>query len=651
MASRWADWSPAGFETDPTPGDPALVDGLSSHLTKWAGKLEGQAKAADDLVNTGLEAAAWSGLAADVFRDRLRTLADAARVASSQHTAGSAAATTWRASMKTSQDAADTALQDAEDAQADVEEAQDKLATLSAEHAALLLVAEALQKAYASGAESSRSKMLDARRKEQDSEDKLIKVRSTIEDAQERLDDARKRATLAKYEYDAAEKTFATALDDALHGAMPAIPAQQLASFGMAVSKLSAIPGSASVNASLMDTLTTLTPDELRALIAQDPEIVQRFWEHPPSPDKAAAWWKRLLPEQQAAFQAAAPEILGNLAGLPYGVRNTCNLAAYESATKRDDLTPEQRKVLTALAKVLRDKAASLVCFNLDASVPMVAVGYGDLDTADTVTWAAPGMQSDATDGTTGWSRAAWNLYDQQRLLDGGRSHGVVGWLGYDTPDLVSVNNPALAQDGAWRFANELDGTHAARAGKLPYVGVVAHSYGTTMAANALTHTKYPVDSFTMLGSAGIDADTVHSLADLHVKKTGGVQAIYTTSAQLDFLAPFGSAMGGRAQPNPEAAQSPGAWAAPTVGWLNPPKTMTGAQSFSSEGATLPSGQVLKPTQGHSPIGENVGPNLLNGIAPEGHGYLDRDTESLYNAALTTIGLPGDVVGGLRSTK
>lgn len=628
-----------------------MVDALAAHLTKWAGRLEGQAEAADDLVNTGLEAAAWSGLAADVFRDRLRTLA-AARTASSRHTTGAAAATTWSASMTGSQHAADTALRDAEDAQSDLEKAQEKLATLGAEHAALLLVADALQKAYAAGTEPSHSKMLNARCAEQDTEDKLIKARSAIEDAQERLDDARKRAAQAKNEYDAAEKTFASALDDALHGAMPAVPAPQLAAFGTAVTKLSTIPGSASVNASLMDTLTGLTPDELAALIAQDPEIVQRFWEHPPSPDKVAKWWKRLLPEQQATFQTAAPEVLGNLAGLPYSVRNTCNRAVYKNAQQhKAELTPEQQKVLTALEEALARKSASLVCFNLGASVPMVAVGYGDLDKADTVTWAAPGMESDAADGTQDWAQATWNLYNEQKKRDGGRLHGVVGWLGYDTPDLLSVNTPALAQDGAWRFANEVDGTHAARAGNLPYVGVVAHSYGTTMAANALTHTTYPVDSFTMLGSAGIDTDTVHSLTDLHVQNTGGVPAIYTTAAQLDFLAPFGSSMGGRAEPNPEAAQSPGAWAAPTVGWLNPPKSMSGAQSFSSEGAALPGGEVLKPTTGHSPIGKDVGPNVLNGIAPEGHGYLDHKTESLYNAALTTIGLPGKVVGGLRATE
>ena len=43
------------------------------------------------------------------------------------------------------------------------------------------------------------------------------------------------------------------------------------------------------------------------------------------------------------------------------------------------------------------------------------------------------------------------------------------------------------AQDGAWRFANELDGTHAAGSDMhaanpqfvIPEVAVVAHSYGT----------------------------------------------------------------------------------------------------------------------------------------------------------------------------
>jgi len=616
MASRAEDWSPVGLDADPTPGESETVEGLAIEAGDASWRLQGQAHAADQALEGPLSASSWSGLAAEAFRARLRAVTAAALAAAARHDECAAAARAWAGSLSMSQTKADQALEDAKKARRDIAAAEALLAAAAVDPVA------------------------------------LGRARRSVEDAHDALGAAKRRAQEAEEEYDAGQRRFADALDAALRGALPDPSAPGSVASASALGKLSAIDPSASVNASAMNTLKRLSPAELAALLADDPALVQQFWQHPPSPDSVAKWWKGLTPEQQAAYEKAAPGIVGNLAGLPYAVRNACNLAAYEEAlTHAADLTDAQRKVLEALKRVLRDPDASLVCFNLGASVPVVAVGYGDLDTADTVTWAAPGMNSDAADATEDWSRAAKNLYREQNDRDRGRTHGVVGWLGYDTPDLVTVNNPALAQDGAWRFATELDGTHATRAGNLPYVGVVAHSYGTTMAANSLTHTKYAVDSFTMLGSAGIDTDTVHALADLHVKKTDGAPAIYTTAAQLDFLAPFGSAMGGRAEPNPEAAQSPGAWAAPTVGLLNPPKSISGAQSFSSEGATLPGGEVLKPTTGHSPIGKNVGPNVLNGIAPEGHGYLDKDTEALRNTAYTTMGLPGEVVGGLRATE
>lgn len=616
MGSRSEDWSPVGLDADPTPGEPEAVQDLAIEAGDASWRLQGQAHAADQVLNGTVSGSSWSGLAAETFRARLRAVRAAALVAAARHDECAAAARTWSSSLELTQSDADQALKDAKQARKDLAAAEASLAAAAVDPVA------------------------------------LGRARRRVEDAHQALDAAKRKAREAAEEYDAGQRRFADVLEGALHGALSAPPTPGSNAFASALGKLSAIDPTASTNSSLMQTLKRLSPDELAALLAEDPALAQRFWQHPPSPDSVAAWWAGLAPERKAAFQKAAPGVLGNLAGLPYSVRNACNRAVYEDVQKhRGDLTPEQRKVLTALEKVLARTSGSLVCFNLDASVPMVAIGYGDLDTADTVTWAAPGMGSDATDtdAIKNWSQATWNLYDEQKNRDRGRSHGVVGWLGYDTPDLISVNTPALAQDGAWRFATELDGTHAARAGKLPYMGVVAHSYGTTMAADALTHTRHMVDSFTMLGSAGIDTDTVRSLADLRVKKAEGAPAIYTSSAQLDFLAPFGSAMGGRAEPNPEAEQSPGAWAAPTVGWLNPPMSMSGAQSFSSEGATLPNGEVLKPTRGHSPIGKDLGPNPLNGIAPEGYGYLDQDTEALYNAALTTIGLPGDVVGGLRS--
>ncbi len=664
MGSRWADWSPVGFETDPTPGDLQLVEALVSHLDTWSGRLEVQSKAARKVLDTNLGPASWSGLAAQVFSDRLRALSAAALKAAEQHNAGAVAAKAWSMALEYAQREADRALLDAEDAVADLETAEALVATLGAEQAALSAALRALEKAYNSREKpppgSSAPAHVDvtrARRQEQDGSEKLATARLTIRDAQERLDDAKRRAERAKQDYDAAEGAFARKLDDALHGALAPTPQPELTAFALIVGKLSGISVTASVNASLMDTLKRLTPEELAVLLAEDPDLAQEFWKHPPSPDTVAKWWAGLGEETREALQTAAPGVLGNLAGLPYGVRHRCNLDVYLRLKDSAGHTPEQQKVLDALNKVLSDPLASLVCFNLDAQVPMVAVGYGDLDTADTVTWAAPGMNSDAADATESWSRAAQNLYREQKRLDADRSHAVVGWLGYDTPDLVSVNTPALAQDGSWRFANELDGTHATRAAHpsvpFPYVAVVAHSYGTTTAADALTHVKHTVDSFTMLGSAGIDTQVVSSLSDLHVKQAGGRPSIYTTAAELDFLAPFGSAMGGRAEPNPEALTNLGtAVAMPLKGVLNQPQSMGGAQSFSAEGAVLPNGEVLKQTKGHSTVGEHIdGLNPLNGIAPEGFGYLDEGTEALRNTGFTTMGLSRSVVGGLKATR
>ncbi|MFJ8894184.1 alpha/beta hydrolase [Leifsonia sp. NPDC102414] len=664
MGSRWADWSPVGFDTDPAPGDQDMVEALVVHLRTWSGRLERQSVVARQVLDTNLGASSWSGLAADVFSARLRALEAAAAQAAARHTEGVEAATRWSSSMMFAQGDADRALRDAEEALADLEAAEASVAALGAEQAALSAALRALEKAYNSrekpapgSSAPGHGEVTSARLREQDASDKLASARFTVEDAQERLDDAKRRAERARREYSEAEKTFADALDAALHGALAPVQQPELQAFASVVGKLSHISVSASVNASLMATLQRLTPEELAALEASNPKLVQQFWEHPPSAGQVAKWWSSLGDEAKDAFETAAPGVLGNLAGLPYGVRDRCNRAVYEVALLRAiSLTPEQRKVLVALEKILADPSASLVSLNLDATVPMVAVGYGDLDTADTVTWAAPGMNSDAADATEGWSRAARNLNREQRHLDGARSHAVVGWLGYDTPDLVSVSTPASAQDGSWRFANELDGTHATRSASasasFPCVSVVAHSYGTTMAADALTRVTHAVDSFTMLGSAGIDTQVVTSLSDLRVKQAGEQPAIYTTSAQLDFLAPFGSAVGGRAEPNPEALANPGTLFAMPVTGLTMPKSMSGAQSFSSEGTVLPSGEVLKQTKGHGVLGENTdGPNALNGIAPEGSGYFDKGTEALRNASYTTIGLPDNVAGGLRSTR
>src|SRR5690606_33893630 len=112
----------------------------------------------------------------------------------------------------------------------------------------------------------------------------------------------------------------------------------------------------------------------------------------------------------------------------------------------------------------------------------------------------------------------------------------------------------------------------------------------------ALTLVRHPVDSLTLVASAGIDARTVPSYEELRVKDAWpGQAAIYTTHAAKDFLAPSGAGLSGRGQPNPEARG---------VLWLHTLSPVYGgALSFSSDGD--PELGLLR-TDGHSIIGERV---------------------------------------------
>ncbi len=109
------------------------------------------------------------------------------------------------------------------------------------------------------------------------------------------------------------------------------------------------------------------------------------------------------------------------------------------------------------------DPPIQLIAFSLREDVPMVAVGYGNLDTASHTTVQAGGMGNDAQDGLSGWDTASRNLYrSQTSLLDRGRGENpaVVAWLGYDAPDALpslGVLGSDAANKGAARLSAELD--------------------------------------------------------------------------------------------------------------------------------------------------------------------------------------------------
>ncbi|WP_433862611.1 alpha/beta hydrolase [Streptomyces sp. L7] len=153
-----------------------------------------------------------------------------------------------------------------------------------------------------------------------------------------------------------------------------------------------------------------------------------------------------------------------------------------------------------------------------------------------------------------------------------------------------------------------------------PYTSVVGHSYGTTVAANAVTTLNHYVQSVVFLASAGVEQN-IASVDALHVD--GGEQHVYASQSSHDDVADAGRGLSGRKDPRDNSFR---------------------ARRFSSEGDPE---HNLQTTDGHDPIGYGTdNGSLFNPHATKGHGYLDRDTEALRNTAAASLGLDRRINGG-----
>lgn len=295
-----------------------------------------------------------------------------------------------------------------------------------------------------------------------------------------------------------------------------------------------------------------------------------------------------------------------------------------------------------------------MISFDLNNGKPLGAIAIGNLDTAKNVTWNIPGMGTTVDDGMESWGHSAQDLYNGQKdaydslyLKDPG--HAVVAWIGYDTPEKPPEGSQFLnpvkdvegtevlkldkAQAGSQKLAAALDGFYATRwdgnSLDQPKNNVVAHSYGTTTSAYALTKTHYPVDTVTFFASAGIDLHAVTNAAAMNVAKVDGQPAVYATQAFDDRVAPYagigGSDLLGIGTLDPK------------VGRFSPQLPGWGAHSFSSDGGYDPqTGVPYKMVTGHDAQGHSDKFSFFS--ATTGHGYLDPGTESSHNIALTSIG-------------
>lgn len=329
--------------------------------------------------------------------------------------------------------------------------------------------------------------------------------------------------------------------------------------------------------------LGQMSPEEIAALYGEIPTVNMLTPSLGADPTANIEWWESLDDRQQEALTEYLPGIVGNLEGLSYADRRPANehnlelmhLRAVEQQTGVRDwgLTGTQMTSYAQLSETLAQAQqehavegpvadpnnplpanAGLYAFDpvgVDGQ-PLMALAIGDPDTATHQSYYVPGMGSSLSDDPTSLYMDGNAVYSaQQQYLAQGESNAVIGWLGYDTPNApqdwdhfgsTEVLSSPHANDGGQRLAESMNGLHAAnehRGEPAPYISIVAHSYGTTTAAVALTQTNFTVDSATFFGSAGIDEDVATSAADFNLETdpNTGRPALYATTAIEDSVA------------------------------------------------------------------------------------------------------------------
>jgi hypothetical protein len=336
-----------------------------------------------------------------------------------------------------------------------------------------------------------------------------------------------------------------------------------------------------------------------------------------PDPARTARWWTALAPATRSLLLADAPGIVGNLEGVPYPTRDLANRAvlAADLASARHRLgagagrgesqfLAERLRTLEQVARALQQApggpARSLLALD-PTNGDRAAIAIGDVQTADYVDFLVPGMYFTVVDQMVDWTDTAARIQSQQqewlRYFRDRRTSAVVSWIGYSTPNVFSVAGFGLAQTGATRLADAVNGVQAARPGARPYTAVLAHSYGATAALLALQARAFSPDALAMVGAPGSPAQSVH---DLSVR----AQDVFVGQAVWDGVATSGF--------------------------------------FGSDPAA--------PSYGATPLGTSGGVDPLTHLelrAAVGHnGYFTPGSEAMRNLALVGIGRGSDVTAG-----
>ena len=238
-----------------------------------------------------------------------------------------------------------------------------------------------------------------------------------------------------------------------------------------------------------------------------------------------AVWWAGMPVLAQAAFLRQRPSVAGALDGLPAAARDSANRLLLARALSRPRPSPTARAVGAELAA--REAAGETVQLHLfDEAGERVALGLGDVDTADAVTVLVPGIATTPDDDLDAVTADAARAVAAVSAAGAGAVAGVA-WLGYRPPRVVGILLRRRAAQAGPVLDDALDGMAAARAAgreRDARVTVVAHSYGTVVLDEAADAPgRLAADAVVLLGSPGteefapsFEGAEVYDAASLH---------------------------------------------------------------------------------------------------------------------------------------
>ncbi|MDT9689706.1 alpha/beta hydrolase [Streptomyces sp. P9(2023)] len=238
------------------------------------------------------------------------------------------------------------------------------------------------------------------------------------------------------------------------------------------------------------------------------------------SPAERKAWWDGLSEEQRQEYLNVAPDLIGNLDGIPSVARDEANRNYLP--VLMDDLAreggDEAKTKLDALRKIedKLDSPSRPPMFLLgigDEGNGRAIVAYGNPDTSRNVSAYVPGLgtklNGDFVDDTM--KRALDTAKGAQRY---DRSSASIVWLGYDAPQNVDVMSTGDAKRGAPAYNSFMSGLSATNQNADPHVTAIGHSYGSlTVGTAAKESGGIPgVDDVILLGSPGVGVDKAEDL-------------------------------------------------------------------------------------------------------------------------------------------